>query len=364
MSNLDSLSLAVNQKLNGITGDRTSSSERVGNTWSSMFGTGEGDQHGALGNLIDSYRNANKAWDGIDAPIPTGNGNETRPPTEAEKRARTVSAINAYVGAAMNTINAPEDILNMGFANLTAPLADIWPNMPAATFMSLYVGLPHAHTHPPSEIPPAPPVPLPSLGPVMVGTCVQVLINCLPAARAGDIGLAPTCGGFFPLFEIKTGSSNVFIGGSRAARMGDICMACFPATNPRSWQKALRVGMEAAVLVAAGVGVAADIAEADVEDNEAMRSAEMLSAAMGAAQMVSDLEGMIISRLLGKDIGFPLPVGAIVLGHPNVRIGGFPMINILDMASAIFRKLKRFIGRSKNPQNNGNGAGKEGFGNC
>jgi uncharacterized Zn-binding protein involved in type VI secretion len=362
MSNLDNLSLAVNQKLNGITGDRTSSSERVGNTWSSMFGTGEGDQHGALGNLIDSYRNANKAWNGIDAPIPTGNGDEARPPTEAEKKARTVSAINAYVGAVMKTISAPEDILNMGFANLTAPLAAIWPSMPAATFLSLYVGLPHAHAHPPSADPV--PVPLPSLGPVLVGTCVQVLINYLPAARAGDFGLAPTCGGFFPFFEIKTGSSNVFIGGSRAARMGDICMACFPATSPRAWQKALHVGLEVAGLVAGGVGAATDIAEAEVEDDEAMHNAEILSAAMGAAQMASDIESMIVSTLLGKDPAITPSFGAIVLGHPNVLIGGFPMINILDMAGAIFRKLKRFIGKSKNPQNKGNGVGEEGFTRC
>jgi uncharacterized Zn-binding protein involved in type VI secretion len=65
----------------------------------------------------------------------------------------------------------------------------------------------------------------------MVGGCVSVLIGGLPAARAGDLGLAMTCVSFSPPFEIYTGSSKVFIGGSRAARMGDITKHCGAASS-------------------------------------------------------------------------------------------------------------------------------------
>ena len=45
------------------------------------------------------------------------------------------------------------------------------PSFPAATMLSLTMGLPHAHTlHPPSGPPPVPPTPLPPVGPIMLGT--------------------------------------------------------------------------------------------------------------------------------------------------------------------------------------------------
>jgi hypothetical protein len=55
-------------------------------------------------------------------------------------------------------------MLNAGFANLTSPLAKILPASPGGDDHHAVRGLPHTHTHPPSLIPPAPPVPLPSLG--------------------------------------------------------------------------------------------------------------------------------------------------------------------------------------------------------
>ena len=70
----------------------------------------------------------------------------------------------------------------------------LFPSLPAATLLSPYLGTPHAHPkHPPSGPPPAPPTPCPSLGVVLLGASVNVLINNLPAARCDDIGLAPTC---------------------------------------------------------------------------------------------------------------------------------------------------------------------------
>jgi len=69
---------------------------------------------------------------------------------------------------------------------LTNNLAKALGPFPAATMTSMALGAPHAHVkHPPSGPPPVPPTPLPPLGPIMLGNCVQVLINSKPAARCG-----------------------------------------------------------------------------------------------------------------------------------------------------------------------------------
>jgi uncharacterized Zn-binding protein involved in type VI secretion len=320
--------------------------------------------------LMGAFQQVGKSWSNINAPV----GDPPRPPTAAEVTARTLRATQQSVNSLLAVINAPQDMLNMGFANLTAPLAAIWPPLPAATLLSLYIGLPHAHAHPPSACPV--PVPLPSLGPVLLGTCVQVLINYLPAARAGDIGWAPTCGGIAPWFEIKTGSSKVFIGGSRAARMGDICMACFAATNPRaqvagkimsrigSLAGALGKGIEIAGYAAGGLGILADAAEAAVEDDKAMSNALALSAAMGAAQIAADLVAMALTKAMGTDPGIPPLPGAIVVGHPNVLIGGFPMVNFPNPIDVLLRRLKCYKKNSPKPHRKGDGEGEDGFRRC
>jgi uncharacterized Zn-binding protein involved in type VI secretion len=238
-----------------------------------------------------------------------------------------------------------QDMADVGFANLTSSIAAVFPPFPAATLTMMYVGLPHAHSHPPSLIPPAPPIPLPSIGTILYGTCVRVLIGGLPAARAGDLGLAPTCCGFAPFFQIKTGSSNVFLGGARAARMLDICVVCGPA-EPRvasAFAKAMEV---IGRVVAPALGVGADALEAAVEVSPAMAAAKAMSAAMGAAQMASDAIALAISAAMGKDpclppVMGPPGMGAITLGVPNVLIGGFPMVNIPDPAGPLLNALKR-----------------------
>jgi uncharacterized Zn-binding protein involved in type VI secretion len=137
----------------------------------------------------------------------------------------------ATVGAAMGTLTAAEQAIS-------APLAAIpFPRFPALRITDLAIGLPHAHAHPPNLIPPAPPVPLPSTGPVIkipiLSGANAVFMNGLPAARCGDIGLGIWCGGYFPLYEIFLGSSHVWIEGSRAARLGvDITKHCV-FTTPR-----------------------------------------------------------------------------------------------------------------------------------
>jgi uncharacterized Zn-binding protein involved in type VI secretion len=256
------------------------------------------------------------------------------------------------VGAVSGIIGAIDGALDMGFAALTSPLAAVFPSLPAATLGSLYVGTPHTHTHPPSLIPPAPPVPLPSLGSVMLGVSVQVHLGGMPAARAGDKGLAPTCGGFTPFFEIKLASSNVFIGGKRAARMTDMCQACKPGPpnkppTPATGMlgKLANVADVASQVVekggqaAAVLGMAADLGEAAVlaPDSPALAAGKAMAAAGAAAQMAADLAAA--SAVVG-DPGVPPSTGAIVVpGAPTVMIGGFPMIPTFNFASGLLNKL-------------------------
>ena len=113
-----------------------------------------------------------------------------------------------------------------------------FPTFPAVRITDFDVGLPHAHSHPPNLIPPAPLVLLPSTGPVIpipfVSGASTVVINGMPARRCGDMGMGIWCGGYFPMFEIFLGSSSIWIEGARVARIGgDITKHCtFSAPKP------------------------------------------------------------------------------------------------------------------------------------
>src|SRR5437870_3936602 len=102
--------------------------------------------------------------------------------------------------------------------SLVSGIAAVLPAFPAARFTDLSLNIMHGHPHPPTFG-----TPLPSTGPVLsipiLSTASSVLINGLTAARAGDMGIAAWCGGYFPMYEIFTGSSNVYIESSRASRM-------------------------------------------------------------------------------------------------------------------------------------------------
>src|SRR5437899_5012890 len=106
--------------------------------------------------------------------------------------------------------------------NLVSGIAAVLPAFPAARFTDLSLNIMHGHPHPPTFG-----TPLPSTGPILpipifstaCGPPSSVLINGLTAARAGDMGIAAWCGGYFPMYEIFTGSSNVYIESSRASRM-------------------------------------------------------------------------------------------------------------------------------------------------
>jgi RHS repeat-associated protein len=226
-----------------------------------------------------------------------------------------------------------QELMDTGFAMATAGIAAMMPALPAAFLTVPHLGTPHAHAHPPSLIPPAPPVPLPSIGTLMLAGSVGVLIMGMPAGRCGDLGLAMTCGSLSPAFDVFLGSSNTFIAGNRAARMGDMTRHCNPASA------ALAIGRGAA-LFSAAVGLAGVAADAVGG-----------GPVMGAiAQIAADLAAAAMSALLGKDPGIPPAFGALMLGAPTVLIGGFPCPNLPNPLDALMHGLKclgKAIGKSK-----------------
>lgn len=149
----------------------------------------------------------------------------------------------ATTGAIFGALTTAEQMIS------TVVSAIPFPAFPAVRINDYDVGLPHAHSHPPNLIPPAPPVPLPSTGPVIpipyVSGASTVLINGMPAGRCGDIGMGIWCGGYFPMFEIFLGSSSVWIEGMRAARLGvDITKHCvFSTPKPNDPPLGPMVGM-------------------------------------------------------------------------------------------------------------------------
>jgi RHS repeat-associated protein len=142
---------------------------------------------------------------------------------QASALGESVTAIGQADGA-LQTVGATFAMLTGAEQLLSTLLSAIpFPSLPAVRILDFDIGLPHAHTHPPNLIPPAPPIPLPSIGPVIpipiLSGATTVLINGMPAGRCGDMGLGVWCGGYFPMYEVFLGSSNVWIEGSRAARL-------------------------------------------------------------------------------------------------------------------------------------------------
>ncbi|ATB42598.1 hypothetical protein CYFUS_008077 [Cystobacter fuscus] len=268
----------------------------------------------------------------------------------------SVGELNQLLSGVLGAIGAPVELLNTGFALATNAVSAMLPALPAATLTALHVGLPHPHSHPPSLIPPAPPIPLPSIGTVLLSGCVSVLINGLPAARAGDVGVSVTCGTFTPPLEIFTGSSKVFIGGARAARMGDITKHCTPSAGPMSKLSKVMMGagMAAGALsVVTNLQDAAASSAAPAESaaaaaaNAAAASGQALAAGMAAAQLAADAAAMAMSLLVGKDPGLIPGLGALVTGQPNVLIGGFPMPPWGDVARGLMKLVKGLRGGNR-----------------
>ncbi|MEZ4451454.1 MAG: DUF6531 domain-containing protein [Nannocystaceae bacterium] len=153
---------------------------------------------------------------------------------------------SAAVKAAKSPIDALKEIATTSidglFSLAVADLSAMFEAPIAPLLITPHVGIPHAHAHPPAVV-------LPSLGLLLFGGCASVLCaSVFPAGRVGDFGLAATCCGFSPYFQVTTGSSKVFIGGKRAARALDITRHCLPpaaeatASAPPSWPDILLKG--------------------------------------------------------------------------------------------------------------------------
>ncbi len=258
----------------------------------------------------------------------------------------------------MPNLGALTSKLDEGFANATNFIADALPSFPAGILGSLALGLPHSHPHPPF-------IPLPPLGPVVLGFSVNVLLGGMPAARSGAMGVSPTCCRFTPFYEVYTGSSNVFINGERAVRMTDITFHCKPTPSPPggticgTMGKILN-GAGAAFRAASAVSntaqqvesaankvdeIISDLTVAATIDNEAESDAIIESVVMDLvgmiAQKAQDALRDVMAKAMGKDP--PIPAtgtpGMIMLGVPNVLIGGFPMPSWSAIASGLMRML-------------------------
>jgi uncharacterized Zn-binding protein involved in type VI secretion len=287
----------------------------------------------------------------------------------AQTAASITSKIADPLSAAFGAAGAAAD---EKMSQLVSGLAAALGPFPAATLTGIALGIPHAHVkHPPSGPPPVPPIPLPPLGPIMLGTNVTVLINSKPTARCGDYGLNPTCCGVVPplsaLYQIVTGSSNVYIGGSRAARSGiDITMHCFNVPSPKVSIKlgklagiASKVGKVAKVagkvagaaakvagvtgMVAQASAIASNFADAEANDDAAMASAIGLSVAMMAAQAAADAAAAAMTKTIGTDQPAIIPIGTpgmILMGSPNVMLGGFPLPSFSAIAQGLLKRVK------------------------
>jgi uncharacterized Zn-binding protein involved in type VI secretion len=317
-----------------------------------MIGSpGQRGETGVTGRWFKSAKDNVAAWGKLNDKVVNPITGAERDPTGGEVAARVLRNVSNSVGTLLSTLQLPMDMINMGFATLTSSLAQAYGAQPASTIMELYISTPHFHAPPVAG-----PVPLPAIGMVVLGVHLKTLINYMPAARVGDYGFSPTCGSKTPWFEIFLGSSNVFIGGKRAARVGDIAICCKPGGGPLAgFQKFMAI----AGMVAGGLAIAADIAEAAVEDDAAMAAAKAMSAAMNSAQMAMDAAALAVG-MIPKDPGAPPGIGPLIIGPSSstgkVLIGGFPMINIPDPVEAIFNKLKTLRARKNKPQDDGAGA--------
>src|SRR5262245_31318798 len=114
-SSWSNLKLAVNQHMEGVTGDQTYPWKRAANTPNAMLGVGK-QWSDSVGKTVD-------AWKDINKPMPDG-----KPPTTGQKTARVIRAAQQTVGAIMGGLGLAKQALDVGFANLTAPLAAICPS--------------------------------------------------------------------------------------------------------------------------------------------------------------------------------------------------------------------------------------------
>lgn len=285
-----------------------------------------------------------------------------------EAPAGPATKLLGFVENVQKVVDTPNYLL----AAATKGISDLLPSMPAARlFCDPVFQFGHSHPHPPTFG-----FPIPSLGPILASGAVNVLINGFPAARNGDFGIAVWCGGYFPIFEIKFGSSHVFIGGARAARMlMDFSLHCLPdffnkgkamkTMNKRLAKTAAKMAAREAgkqlvkgALVAGamkGLQLAAKAeqiqiseeevdsdaqAAADASDAAAEAQAAGVEAMMTGLQLAADAAAAAMGLLMGRDAGVGYPFGFIMKGSPNVLIGGFPMVGWSTILKGLGKILK------------------------
>lgn len=319
-------------------------------------------------------------------------------PSEVQALDNPAAAVAQVGSAILAAASSGAELTDTGIAVMTSAISAVLPAFPAAHLGSMYLGIPHAHAHPPSLVPPAPPVPLPTIGAITLGTSIQVLVEGMPSARAGDLGLAPTCGGLAPFFTVFLASSKVFFGGMRAARQTDMCTACTPSKDAAT--RATAAAMKGAAKAAAMVNMAADAlgkvvavagiagsaidaynanqaadraaAEADAADSDVARAeaqadaqeqgaaaaANAISAGMAAGQMAADAAASALSVTMGMDPAIPPGmIGCVTLGSSRVLVGGMPVPNIPDPAQWLLKKLAAKARPKRRKQGKRTGAG-------
>ncbi len=252
---------------------------------------------------------------------------------EAEERQREspTAALTRLSLTATELAPFPFEVIDTAIAYLESALGTHGLPMPAASMAMLHVGIPHCHTHPPAM-----PNPLPSLGPVALGGCLSVLLSGVPAARVSDLGFAISCGCFSPIFQIDTGSSSVFIGNRRAARVLDLTVHCVV-------QPPLQTNVSIAFNINSTVGTLLKVERSETRAGYAAEDAEnatdpalaqslaaeqaghQLNATIQSRQAVADAIALALRELVGRDPATTKCGGVLLTGNPWILIGGFPL---------------------------------------
>src|SRR4051812_48783204 len=77
---------------------------------------------------------------------------------------QVATVVNGVLG--ILNMDVAVEAFNMGVGALSSLIP--YPALPAAVLGMPHIGSPHTHVHPPSLVPPAPPIPLPSIGMVAI----------------------------------------------------------------------------------------------------------------------------------------------------------------------------------------------------
>jgi len=112
----------------------------------------------------------------------------------------------------------------------------------------------------------------------------------------------------------------------------------------------------AAGMAAQASSIATSFAQAEAADDAAMASAIGLSVAMMAAQAAADAAAMAMTKTIGTDQPCIPPTGTpgmILMGSPNVMIGGFPLPSFSAIAQGLLKRVKGL----KASRGGGGGAG-------